>query len=117
MDSNGSYTSYAWINGKKVGQMVSASGNERDNVWSDFVSVEIPPEVIAMLKLTNRFELENPGEDFFKIRDFHIELTLADGRKVTSLMSKAIYSQPAGWAYSEGIKIPHGENIMVLICF
>ena len=117
LDSNGGYTSYAWINGKKVGQMVSASGNERDNVWSDFMSVEIPPEIIATLKKTNRFELDNPGEDFFKVKDFHLELTLADGRKVTSLISRAIYSQPAGWAYSEGVKVPFEERIAVLLCF
>ena len=117
LDSNGGYTSYAWLNGKKIGKMAPASGNERDNVWSDFVSVEIPPEVIATLKMTNHFELENPGEDFFKVRDFHLEVTLADGRTVTSFVSKAIYSQPAGWPYSEGVKVPFEERIAVVICF
>ena len=117
LDSNGSYVSYAWINGKKVGQMMPAGGNERDNVWSELVSVELPAEVIATLKLTNRFELDNPGEDYFKVRDFHLELTLADGRTVTSLMARGVYSQPAGWAYSEGVKVPFEERIAVLICF
>ena len=117
LDSNGSYVSYAWINGKKVGQMMPAGGNERDNVWSELVSVELPAEVIATLKLTNRFELDNPGEDYFKVRDFHLELTLADGRTVTSLMARGVYSQPAGWAYSEGVKVPFEERIAVLLCF
>ena len=117
LDSNDGYTSYAWLNGKKIGKMAPASGNERDNVWSDFMSVEIPPEVIATLKKTNHFELENPGEDFFKVRDFHLEVTLADGRTVTSFVSKAIYSQPAGWPYSEGVKVPFEERIAVVICF
>ena len=117
LDSNGGYTSYAWLNGKKIGKMAPASGNERDNVWSDFVSIEIPADVVATLTMINRLELENPGEDFFKVKDFYLEVTLADGRTMASLVSKAVYSQPAGWPYSEGVKVPFEERIAVVICF
>lgn len=111
------YASYAWINDKKVGRMAAAGGNERENIWSDFVSVEVPADVIATLKTTNKFELENAGEDYFKVKDFHLEVTLADGRTVTSFVSRAVYSQPAGWAYSEGVSVPFEDRITVLICF
>jgi len=61
--------------------------------------------------------LKNPQSDYFKVRRFWIELELADGRKCSSEVSSATYTQPPGWTYAEGIGVPFGEDITTDIWF
>jgi hypothetical protein len=61
--------------------------------------------------------LKNPQRDYFKVRRFWIELELADGRKCSSEVSSATYTQPPGWTYAEGIGVPFGEYITIDIWF
>ena len=81
------------------------------------MEVPLTPEAIATLGFRNKFELRNPGRDYFKVRRFWIELELADGRKCSSQISTAAFTQPPGWPYAEGIGVPHGQNITQDIWF
>jgi hypothetical protein len=111
------YGSFAVLNGVLLGNMAPAGGDETKNVWAEQVSVPLTAEAIAKLNFHNRFELQNPGRDWFKVRRFWIELELPDGRKCSSEISTAVYTQPPEWPYAEGIKVPFGENITVDIWF
>jgi len=42
---------------------------------------------------------------------------LADGRRCSSQVAVATYTQPPGWAYAEGILVPHGQDITVDLWF
>ncbi len=65
----------------------------------------------------NRFELKDPRRDSFSVRGFWIELELADGRRCSSDVSTATYSQPGEWLYAEGIGVPFGREIEVDLWF
>ena len=54
---------------------------------------------------------------FFKIRRFWIELQLADGRKISSDIAAATFTQPPSWPYAEGVLVPHGQDITVDLWF
>jgi hypothetical protein len=112
-----SYGSFAVLNGVELGYMAPAGGNESQNVWAENVSVPLTPEAVRSLSFRNRFVLGNPRRDYFKVRRFWIELELADGRKCSSEISTATYTQPPDWPHAEGIGVPFGEGITVDIWF
>lgn len=111
------YGSFAVLNTVELGNMAPAGGNETENVWAENVSVPLTQEAIDSLGFRNRFVLKNPRRDYFKVRRFWIELELADGRKASSQISTATFTQPPGWRYAEGIGIPFEEDITVDIWF
>jgi len=112
----GQYGSYGVLNGVEIGPMAEAGGDELRGVWAENVTMELPPEAIKTLGYRNVFVLRNEA-DWFKVRRFWIELELADGRKCSSLISEAAWTQPPGWPYAEGIKVPFGQYITVDIWF
>ena len=97
--------------------MATAPGNEAENVWAESVGVPLTVDAIQSLQQDNRFVLKNPRQDWFKVRRFWIELELADGRRCSSQISTAVFTQPPGWRYAEGIGVPFGEDIEVEISF
>jgi hypothetical protein len=111
------YGSFAVLNGVELGHMRPAGGDAVHGVWAERVSVPLTPEAIKNLTYRNRFVIRNPGQDSYKVRRFHIELELADGRKATSDISTATYTQPGDWLYSEGIGVPFGTDVNVDIWF
>jgi hypothetical protein len=111
------YGSTAVLNGVELGAMARAGGSEAAGVWAEKVGVELSAAAIASLGLHNRFVLRNPQNDCFKVRRFWIELELADGRRCSSQVAPAVYTQPASWAYAEGILVPHGQEIDVDLWF
>jgi hypothetical protein len=113
---DGEYGSSAILNGIKIGAMAPAGGQESKGVWAD-AKVLLTPQAIANLDLANHFVLDNFGHDYFAVRRFWIELQLADGRKVSSQISKAAFTQPPSWPYGAGIKVPMNENIETDIVF
>jgi len=81
------------------------------------VSIALTPQAIRSLGRQNQFRLRNPKGDFFSVRRFWIELELADGRRCSSDVSTATYTQPPTWPHAEGVGVPFGEEISVWIWF
>lgn len=117
LEGRGHYGTAAILNDLPIGDMAPAGGREAENVWSDVVAVPLTPEAIASLRLRNVFRLSNPSEDCFKVRNFWLELELADGRKVSTQVSADVYTQPGSWAYAEGIGVPQGRDITITLWF
>lgn len=117
LSGGGQYASFAVLNDIELGNMASAGGRESENVWSEVVGVALTPEAIRSLGLRNVFRIANRGGDYFKVRNFWIELELADGRQVSTQISNQIFSQPGSWPYAEGIGVPHGQDITVNLWF
>ena len=107
------YGSFAVVNGVEIGNMAPAGGNEVQGVWVEKVSVPLTPEAIQKLTFRNKIAVRNPGRDSFKVRRFWLDLTLADGRRASSDISMATFTQPGDWLYSEGIGVPADGNIEV----
>ena len=42
---------------------------------------------------------------------------LADGRRASSDISTATFTQPPSWPYAEGVGVPHGEDVTTDIWF
>lgn len=117
LEGEGQYGSTAVLNGVELGNMAPAHGDETKGVWAEKVGVPLTPAAIRTLGLRNRFVLRNPAGDSFSIRRFWIELALADGRKCSSEISAATYTQPPEWPFAEGIGVPFGQEIAVDVWF
>lgn len=111
------YGTFAVLNDVELGNMAPAGGDEVNGIWAEKVGVPLTAEAIRTLNYHNKFTLKNPKRDWFKVRRFWIELELADGRKCSSLVSTAAYTQPPDWPYAEGIGVPFGEDIKVDVWF
>jgi hypothetical protein len=111
------YGSFAQLNGVNLGNMAPAGGDEVKGIWAEQVSVPLNAEAIATLGRRNVFVLLNPGRDYFKVRRFWIELELPDGRKASTDIAAAAYTQPPEWPYAEGIGVPFVKNIEVELWF
>jgi hypothetical protein len=109
--------SFAVLNGVELGNMAPAGGREAEGIFQEDVKVPLTAEAIAALKLHNTFALRNPRGDSFSVRRFWIELELGDGRKASSQISTATYSQPGTWLWAEGIGVPLNEDITLFIDF
>ncbi len=117
LEGPGTYGKVAVVNGVEIGTMPSAGGDEVNGVWAEKVGLPLTPAAIATLGGHNVFRIQNPRGDSFKIRNFWIELELADGRKASSRVSAAVYTQPPGWPYFEGIGVEFGSEITVDVWF
>ncbi len=104
------------LNGANTGYLAAAGGQERQGVFAD-AKIPLTPATIAALDTITTLTLNNPDKDYFAIKGFWIELELADGRKVSSQISTGAFTQPPGWEYSLGIKIPFSEKIRTDIVF
>lgn len=110
--------SYGILNGVDIGLLISATGTESRNIWSDEVRVPITsPAAIRSIGAGNTFAIDNRDVDCCKLCNFRLELELNDGRKLSSWLSTAIFSQPPSWAYAAGIRVPPDERITVPIVF
>ena len=115
--TGGRYETYAIINDVEIGPMAPAGGSEQEGIWTEKVAVELTPEAIATLARRNTFRLRNPGQDWFKVRRFWLELDLPDGRTCSSHISSSAFTQPPNWPYAEGVGVPHSHQITVQIWF
>jgi len=111
------YGSFGLLNNLELGNMIPAGGDERNGIWSTPVEIPLGEKALKSLQIHNVFEIVNPGEDCFKVRDFCLEVVLADGRKVATLINAGIYTQPGSWLYAEGVGVPQGSNIKVHLWF
>ncbi|MBI2298088.1 MAG: hypothetical protein HYU66_03905 [Armatimonadetes bacterium] len=117
LSGTGEYGTVAVVNDHEPGDMAPAGGDEVNGVWVEKVGVPLTAEAIAGLGGHNQFRIQNPRHDYYKVRNFWIELELADGRKASSRVAAVTYTQPAEWPYFEGIGVPMGTEIAVDIWF
>lgn len=117
LSGTGDYAAYAEVNGVKLGEMAPAGGDETGGKWAEQVSVPLNAEAISKLGRRNVFVLRNPNQDWFKVRRFWLELELPDGRKASTDIAAAAFTQPPGWPYAEGIGVAFGKNIEVELWF
>ena len=113
----GEYGCHAVLNGVNMGFMTPAGGDEAKGIWATDATMPLTPEAIAKLARHNTLAVSNPNKDWFKIRRFWIELQLADGRKISSDIAAATFTQPPGWSHAEGVLVPHDQNITVDLWF
>jgi hypothetical protein len=113
----GTHATFAVLNGVKLGNMAPAGGNEAEGVFSQPVRVPLSADAIRSLSRWSRLEIENPNQDCFSVRRFWIELELDDGRRCTSDITTATFSQPGTWSWAEGIPVPPSETLTVGIWF
>lgn len=113
----GEYGCDAVLNGVNMGFMTAAGGDEARGIWATDVTMPLTPEAIVKLGRRNTLAVSNPNKDWFKLRRFWIELELADGRKVSSSIAAATFTQPPSWPYAEGVLVPHGRDIAVDLWF
>jgi hypothetical protein len=108
----------AELNGIPAGVLPGGEGSsETENIWSKEMSVPLPPEAIRSLGGRNTLKILNPGRDSFKIRHFRIDLELEDGRKCSSRLATAAFTQPPEWPYAEGVPVPFSQFIESAILF
>lgn len=114
---SGEYGCYAVLNGVNMGFMTSAGGDESKGIWATDVTMPLTPQAVATLARHNTLAVFNPHGDYFKIRRFWLELELADGRKISSDVAAATFTQPPSWPHAEGVLVPHGQDITVDLWF
>jgi hypothetical protein len=117
LSGTGTYATFAVLNGVKLGTMAPAGGDETSGVFTQPVGVPLTPDAIRSLRRWNTFEIDNPHGDCFSVRRFWLQLELADGRRCTSDITTATFSQPGTWAYAEGIGVPQSKTLTVGIWF
>ncbi|MHB8902527.1 MAG: hypothetical protein ACYC6Y_27515, partial [Thermoguttaceae bacterium] len=61
--------------------------------------------------------ISNPGSDCFKIRRLWLDLTLPDGREISSQVNTTAWTQPEDWLHAEGALVPFGKEIEVAVRF
>lgn len=103
------------LNGKELGFLKPATGNEQKGQFSPETRIPLTDEAIAALEFANTLELVNPQNECFSIRDFRLLLEFSDGTQISSLVNSAAYSQPGHWAHAEGIRIPEKKPFFVPI--
>jgi len=113
----GQYGCYAVLNGVNMGFMTPAGGDETRGIWATDVTIPLTPQAIATLARHNTFAVSNANQDWFKLRRFWIEVDLAHGRKISSDIAAAAFTQPPNWPYAEGVLVPHGQDITVDLWF
>jgi len=116
LQCGGQYISQAKLNGVSLGDLPAAGGNESQGIWSD-AAVTLSPAAIATLAESNRFQIDNPGQDCFKVRRVWLELESADGRQCASKVTTACFTQPPDWLYQEGTGVPFSEEMTIEIRF
>ncbi len=106
------YVSFARVNKIELGELPGAGGNEQEGIWAD-AEIQLSSAVIASLQQWNTVALQNPGHDCFKVGRFWIELTLPDGRRASSQITRTVFTQPTGWLHAEGTGVAFDEDITI----
>lgn len=117
LEGSGPYGTVALLNGVELGDMAGAHGDEINGLFSAPATMALNPAAIRSLGRRNLVTLRNPRHDCFSVRRFWIELEWSDGRRGSSDISTATYTQPSGWKYAEGILVPADQDLAVELWF
>ncbi len=87
------------LNGHPVGNL--STRNYRS--WHGGTGIGLPNDILPFLKEENELVVEPAGpEDFFKLRNLRLSITLADGRTIRAEPVRATYSSYPG-PLAEGV--------------
>ncbi len=117
LEGPGPYATGAVLNGVELGPLAGAGGDETKGVFQENVAIPLPAAAIRTLARRNTLEIRNPNRDCFSVRRFRIEVELPAGRRCSSEIASATWTQPAGWAHAEGVRVPEGETLTVSLWF
>jgi hypothetical protein len=109
--NDGSYTSYVYLNGVKIGATPTSAS---DTQWGP-AEMTVPQEALATIGPVNAVVIRNPGSDYMKIRSLCLRFELADGRHGSSWIDLGPYCSAAGWAFEEGASVPVGRDLPTII--
>ncbi|HOX36919.1 MAG TPA: hypothetical protein PL033_02930 [Candidatus Brocadiia bacterium] len=104
------YAINATVNDAPLGRAPAARGSEANGEWAE-VRMPLPDEAIRTLGMRNIVKLDNVGRDFYKVKDFWIELEMPGGKRFSSMISARVFTQPIGWPYSEGTCVSFEEKV------
>jgi hypothetical protein len=105
------------LNGVMIGKIKPANGCVWKDIWSSPTSIELQASAITELRLHNQLIIHNPRRDFFKIRNFKLEVEMNDGKRYSSLISASQFTQPGRWRYIAGTGVPFRKNVEISIWF
>jgi len=71
------------------------------STWEEQV-IDLPPDGLKRVAMTNEIQFTNPPRDLFKLRGVALAVQTADGRWVTSSVAGQTYSSSHNWGYAEG---------------
>ena len=105
------YRSIVYLNGVEVGDLPGAAGNE----WIGPVAIDVPRAALAAVTADNALTIKNLRQDGFKLRNVYLEFTLADGRKASSKLVRAVYCSTKVWphGYDVDIAVPMGKTVRI----
>jgi hypothetical protein len=112
----GEYESMAVLNGHDLGLNPDCMGDERAGKWGT-TEIAVPADKLADLRAASEFRIRNDNHKYYKIRRAWLEVTLADGRRVSSHIAAGCFTQPAGWEFEEGETVPFGEDVTFPLWF
>ena len=109
----GGYRSDVYLNDVLIGNTPSSAG---DTKWTEKQGLPIPAEALATIGVRNVVVIRNKRLDYMKVRRVHIWFRLRDGRVGTSVVVNGPFSTPPTWPHSEGILVPHGQDLSPMAC-
>jgi hypothetical protein len=87
------------IGGASVGEVPLNSGQL--SAWQEKI-VDLAPEHLGLLRMTNTLVLTNAGGDCYKFRGLALSVQKTDGTWMDTEISGRVCSSVTGWKYAEG---------------
>ncbi|MBN1344184.1 MAG: hypothetical protein JXQ73_15975 [Phycisphaerae bacterium] len=87
------------LNGQPLCQIPPGKGPGSE--WQEEI-IDLPPDWLKRLQMTNTIQLTNGPHDLFKFRGIALAVLTPDGRWVTSSLANTVHSSSPNWRYAEG---------------
>jgi hypothetical protein len=87
------------LNGQQLCQIPPNTGLM--SIWQEQI-IDLPPDWLKRVAMTNEIQFTNPPHDLFKLRGVALAVQTADGRWITSSLAGQTYSSSRNWSYAEG---------------
>ncbi|MHC4611342.1 MAG: alpha-galactosidase, partial [Planctomycetota bacterium] len=116
-DSNGEpryRDKFIFLNGAKLAAVPANTGPL--SAWQERV-IDLPPEHLQRLRMSNEVEVSNPAGDYFKFADVSLAVRLADGTWTETLPQTQVYSSIASWTHAEGTVFTEGRSGVIRLRF
>lgn len=101
------HPSFLLFNGIRIGTLPPSAG---DLSWTPG-EVPLTPQALASLGPMNTAFIQNPNQDYMKVRQLCLHFELDDDRKSSSYVALGPYTSAIGWLHQEGEAVSVGENL------